>query len=119
MSLPGRRIRAWVTLAAFLGTLAIPVATLGHFTPDDDAACGPVIGAPGHASTQVEVPRPAPVPQHCALCHWLRAVGGAAPSVPRVAMSLPTPARVQAPATEHRATDPTLNERPSRAPPSL
>jgi hypothetical protein len=39
LSGPGRRLRAWVALAAFLGTLAVPLANARHAFRIDDAAC--------------------------------------------------------------------------------
>jgi len=119
MRLSARRLRVWITLAAFLGTFAVPVATLGHFTADDDAACGQISPVAGHLTTQFESPQAAPPLEHCALCHWLRAVGGASPSVPRVVAVVATLNRVAPPAAERAAESPVVSQRSSRAPPSL
>jgi hypothetical protein len=73
------RVRAWVALGAFAGSLVLPAAAARHEAIDlDDPACGPVAAA-GHASEQVEPVWPPISGDHCAVCHWLRAMGSAQP----------------------------------------
>ncbi len=68
-------VRAWVVLVAFLANLGLPLAISRDLTFDDDPACDASFAT--HVLSHVgldgkELPR-----QHCALCHWLRAVSGA------------------------------------------
>jgi hypothetical protein len=115
----GHRLRAWTALVAFLGGLGLPFLNARHFGADDDTACGQVSIFNGHTQQQVDA-APAPVPRdHCALCHWQRAVGGAAPSAPVASCSTPESNRLlPAPATRGVGSA-AVQERPSRAPPAL
>jgi hypothetical protein len=78
----GLRLRALLALCVFSGSLSLPLLSFGHFTFDDDAACGSVSLTRPHPGVQFETARRPLPPDHCALCHWLRAVGGARTSVP-------------------------------------
>src|ERR1041384_2221451 len=74
----GLRIRAFAALVAFVGSLALPLLSFGHLTFDDDRACDSLeLRADQNPRTAVGETRPALPPEHCALCHWLRAVGNA------------------------------------------
>lgn len=114
----GHRLRAWVALLAFLGGLGLPFLNARHFGYDDDAACGQISLFNGHTQQQYEATA-APIPRdHCALCHWQRAVGGAAPSPAVAAFSAPEPNRLRPiPRTRDNGTA-AVQERPSRAPPA-
>jgi hypothetical protein len=84
-----RRACAHLTLTVFIVGLALPLASRSHLRWDDDLDCGSGILAVGHERAQIDVPQAAPstAQEHCALCHWLRAVATAAP-VP-VAAAIP------------------------------
>src|SRR6476646_9929843 len=74
----GLRLRALLALSVFSISLALPLLSFGHFTFDDDRACEAVsLTAPAQKpGVQIEPLRATLPPDHCALCHWLRAVGG-------------------------------------------
>jgi hypothetical protein len=87
MSPIARRLGAWVAVVAFtLGSFALPIANSSHPIWDDDAACGGAdyVG-PARPHLQFEAVHPLTPAGHCALCHWLRAVGSAAPGSKSVA----------------------------------
>jgi hypothetical protein len=111
------RLRALLALSAFVGSLSLPLVSFGHLTLDDDRACGSIVLALGHPWAQLEPIRPSLPADHCALCHWLRAVGGSRTSdvvTPHTwlepAASAPVLTLVWRPAL-------LVTERPSRAPP--
>ena len=113
----GQRVRGWIALGAFAASLALPLQSLRHATFDDDAACGSVGLASSPAQQQLGPVRPAVPAGHCAICHWLRAVGGA-----KTELAVTTAAWLEP--TESRPTptvvwlgSATPIERPSRAPP--
>jgi len=111
------RVRAWAALTVFVGSLGLPFLAARHLTFDDDAACGVDELTVYHQRTQVEAAQAAPIPGHCALCHWLRAVGGAHPADwGLVATWLePVSYRSVAPAQGHDSVP--VAHRASRAPP--
>jgi hypothetical protein len=78
----GRILRhraGWLTLVAFLASLALPLAARDHFNGDDDVDCGSgalvLYGAPSFRTPAAPVQS-----EHCALCHWQRTVRTAAAS---------------------------------------
>jgi len=74
-----RHAIARALIATFLAGLTAPALSASHGATGDDASCGPGLVA-GHPRQQFEPVLPPVVDDHCALCHWLRAVGGAAPA---------------------------------------
>ena len=113
-----RRFVASLALVAFVGTLALPLASQTHLAWNDDPDCGPAAFGPHHTTTALRAAGD-PLPTgHCALCHWLRAFAGA---------SL-TPVQSSTPALDARNVRAArltwwhgrlaAIDRPSRAPPS-
>jgi hypothetical protein len=114
----GHRVRAWVALLAFLGGLALPFLNSKHFGADDDAACGQVSLYSGHTRLEFRA-EPPPAPRdHCALCHWQRAVGGASPASPLAAFSNLAPDALRPVPATRVAGASAVRQRPSRAPPA-
>ena len=115
----GLRIRALVTLVAFVASLGLPVFSLSHYALDDDTACGSIQLTTTQSGAQLEQKRPSLPLQHCAICHWLRAVGGSQTTGVTIvhAWLEPSPAAPLAAETWRPAT--TDTDRPSRAPPAL
>jgi hypothetical protein len=112
------RLRAYVALAAFVGSFALPLVAKPDFGPDDDSACGQVSLVNGHPVTQIEMVVPPKGFDHCPFCHLQRALSGAAPST-AVALVLPLGATaVASPVTRHAGTT-AVPHRPSRGPPSI
>jgi len=113
------RVRAWIALATFASSLALPFIAARHLTFDDDAACGIDTIAIGHSSTQFEASQPAPQVGHCPLCHWLRALSGARPG-PAVLVTARldvVPHRLALVRQGHGSA--VTTDRASRAPPSV
>jgi hypothetical protein len=112
------RFRALVALTAFVGSLALPFVSARHFLFDDDAACGQPSFASAPSTAILDTATPASPSQHCPLCHFQRAVGGASPSSPIVATSWLTASPALAPAAPQSPRTSVVVERPSRAPPA-
>ena len=115
--MPSVRLRSWIALVAFVGALGLPLVTASHLAPDDDAACGLVVLVPGSTTAEVGEAQDTLPPGHCALCHWLRAVGGAQPAVAKTVVAWLEPVGSEAPLV---APDPHFDavaDSPSRAPP--
>ena len=72
-------------LAALSIVLVLVGALGGWHTPDDvdDYALPPSHQATDHDAT-INSPSQRTAPEHCALCHWLQALGKAAPAAPQV-----------------------------------
>jgi hypothetical protein len=104
-------------LAALCGLL-VPLAMSGHPPWETDEDCGPVVfGA--HRTTEIETDLPTSSPEHCAYCHWLRAISGVAPSgVGPVVPPTPTTLAFR-PANDRVDGATPLGLHPSRAPPAL
>ena len=111
------RLRAWIALSAFLATFALPVAGAGHLSLDADAACEPETA--GHSQSQFEIVHPPAAGTHCAICHWLRAVGGARTDIRVVAAAWLEPVGLEPALTPFWRGAPTVSERPARAPPAF
>jgi hypothetical protein len=115
----GLRIRALVTLVAFVASLGLPVFSLSHYALDDDTACGSIQLTPTQSSVQLDQKRPSLPLQHCAICHWLRAVGGSQTTDVTVVQAWLEPAPAAPVAAEAWRPATTDTARPSRAPPAL
>src|SRR5262245_24424439 len=109
----GLRVRAWIGLITFLGSLALPIASPRHLTFDDDAACAPAEITAVHAQTQVGAATKTPAPGHCPLCHWLRAVGGATVGAGAVALAWLEPQELQVAQATTSPTTTIVAHRPS------
>lgn len=77
------RLVATLALAAFLGTLALPLVASRHgFGDDVDAGWGGQRFGTGHPVTQIEPVYPVAADEHCAICHWARAFGSSVTGAP-------------------------------------
>ena len=77
------RVVATLALAAFLGTLALPLFASRHgFGDDVDAGWGGQRLGTGQPVTQIETVYPAAADEHCAICHWARAFGSSVTGAP-------------------------------------
>jgi hypothetical protein len=113
-----RRLRAWVALVTFAATFGFGVVTVGHFGPEDDAACGQVGLVDGHPRTQFEAVKLSGPATHCPFCHWQRVVSGAnLASVTTALFPLERLARVIPSASRVGGSD-VLDSRLSRGPPA-
>lgn len=115
---PGKRVRAWVAIAAFVASFGLPMTAADHPMRADDAACNLSAGESAGAESRLQNAAPNEAPDHCPLCHFQRAVGGASPSrAARIAAS--TDSSMTVLASFRRTHAPVLGSRASRAPPAL
>jgi hypothetical protein len=117
----GLRLRALLALSVFSISLSLPLLSFGHFTFDDDRACESIslvspVSKPG---VQIEPLRQSLPPDHCALCHWLRAVGGSRTTAVTTieAWLEPSPTVLVSSPTWHSVS--VVPHVPSRAPPAV
>ena len=76
-----RQLTAWIALAAFAAGLLLPISFARHsWTDDPDLGWGEPQLVNRHPVTQIEAVRPAAAAEHCAICHWLRALGSSVTS---------------------------------------
>jgi len=69
-----RRVSAWGLVLTFGSSLVLPVVSARHLRPDPDE--GAFFG--GFRSVHVSADGGDTADEHCAICHWLRAISGAA-----------------------------------------
>ena len=113
-----RRLVGHFAIAAVLFGFVLPLLTPAHSIWETDRDCGPVLTSEDHQTTHFEGVLPPVTAEHCALCHWLRSVGGAAPRAAMVAL----PGFVvriggALPQDQYPLAGP-VPQQPSRAPPS-
>jgi hypothetical protein len=97
---------ALVALAAFVGTLGLPLIASRHaFGDDADLGWGEQQLGPRHPVTQLERTHPAPPDDHCAICHWVRALGS---SVTGIEARHVPPATTGAVVRSHACSDSTV-----------
>jgi hypothetical protein len=77
----GLRARAWLALGAFLGGLVLPIVSPEHPADDDQAPSGLELFC-HHPWSEIATVLPPVVPEHCAICHWERALSCASASTP-------------------------------------
>ena len=109
-----RHFSALVALAAFVASFALPFAAPRHaWIVDPDAGWDvPVLaGTPAFAT-----PTDARDGEHCAICHWMRALGSSLVGASMRRLAFAPPPRIPAAPV---AIPPALftSERPARAPP--
>jgi hypothetical protein len=75
----GLRARAWLALGIFIGGLALPIVSPAHPVDDDQDTPGVALIS-HHPWSEIASVLPPAVPQHCAICHWERALSGASAS---------------------------------------
>ena len=112
------RVLGFVALATFLVSFVSPIDSIQDLRPGDDAACGQVQWFSGHPDMRIGAGQVAPIPQHCPYCHFLRAVSGASPMAVTVFVR-PDHLTLVASATPRRMGATVVDQRLSRAPPSL
>ena len=114
-----RRLLAWCAILAFTGTFGLGAGMVGHSGPDDDAACFGSAPTDGHPRVQFETATAAPAPTHCPFCHWQRTVGGGSILSADLAVAQFDPIDIVAAVTTRAIGSTAVDERPSRAPPSI
>jgi hypothetical protein len=102
-------------IAALSIVLVLAGALGGWHTPDDQDDYVPV--SQQHTDHEVRgTATTLPPAEHCALCHWLQALGKAAPASPQV-LTFESSQLVRAAARLERVRTADLLTLPSRAPP--
>ena len=110
-----QRFRAWLLLATFVASLGSSSLNLDHLDIID-TACGDVGLSAGTDGAQLASPSTSG-PEHCPVCHFLRAVSGAsAAAQARLAVQDGSAFEFAAAAQIPPAVDPAT--RPSRGPPA-
>jgi hypothetical protein len=111
-----RHFSALFALAAFVASFALPFVAPRHaWVVDPDAGWDvPVLA--GGGTPEVTRPAPAPDGEHCAICHWMRALGSSmvGGTMRRLAVAPPR----QTPSAPVDILVPLFtSDRPARAPP--
>lgn len=111
-----RRVTATLVLATFIAALVLPSLVVSHACADPDLGGADGLFA-GHPITQFEGVRAAVLPEHCALCHWLRSLGSSANELP-AALPVPAPAAGPCDPGDDAAWVTATIRGPARAPPA-
>ncbi len=112
---PGRWAAVFVSVCGVLLSLASPA----HALRETDRDCGPVTAALDHARTAIEAATPVPIEPHCAFCHWMRALSGAAPSAGIAPVPGFTACVIATPPDDRSVVVTLVDLKPSRAPPAI
>jgi hypothetical protein len=109
------RLRAWLALVAFVGSFLLPLAA-NHIAWDDDLGDGRPVAA--HSPTQFDAATGSAPTDHCALCHWWRAIGNANAGLVADANVWLRPDELHETGAVSSPDHLVVFDRPSRAPPS-
>jgi hypothetical protein len=113
-----RRLIGHFVIAAVLIGFVLPLLAPAHSIWETDRDCGPVLTSQDHQTTHFESVVPPVTEEHCALCHWLRSIGGAAPRSTMVAVpGFEVRTASAAPQDQCPQAGP-APQQPSRAPPT-
>lgn len=114
-----RRAQAWLTLVAFLCTFVLPMARAEHVTAADDTACATAsTAARGGDGDRLDASAEGAATEHCPLCHFQRAAGGAA-ATDRTRIAAPAGRSVRVSVPPAIAGAHAGQAQSSRAPPTL
>ena len=110
-----RRLTGYLLLGVFFSTFAASLSA-GHLEGQDDALCV-VSGRSGPATITSKASSQSP--DHCALCHWVRAVAGAASYGPAPSLPLAAEQRLDIAVTSAGPTESPFSQSSPRAPPAF
>lgn len=89
MGVVTRRLTGLVAIVTFVAGLCLPLFS-GHFLLDDDTACQTDVLVSRTARAQaIQTAQPVAPLEHCAICHWQRAISGAHASARTIAVRSP------------------------------
>jgi hypothetical protein len=74
------RFRSQPLVALSIVLILTGAAGAWHHPDDRDDEPAGMVHQPGHHNERIGCAKPAGAPEHCALCHWLRAFGSSAPA---------------------------------------
>jgi hypothetical protein len=110
-----RRLTGYLLLGVFFSTFAASLSA-GHLEGKDDPLCVvPERSGSGPAAIKPKAETTAPA--HCAVCHWVRAVAGAASFAPMPALLAATSERLNATISASRPRETVRSQSSPRAPP--
>jgi hypothetical protein len=95
----------------------VPMLAPAHPIWETDRDCGPVTVAADHQTKHFEAVLPPVADEHCALCHWLRSVGGASTRAAMVAVPGLVVRTADASRQDRQPLAGLSPQQPSRAPP--
>ena len=109
-----RRLTGYLLLGVFFATFTASISA-GHLEGQDDALCAVAAGTRGPATlTSRSATQQA---DHCAVCHWVRAVSGAASYGPAPALPLAVDDGVEVASATAVPLDSPFSQSSPRAPP--
>ena len=109
-----RRLTGYLLLGVFFSTFVTSLSA-SHLEGQDDALCIVSERGSGPATFKSKVETTAP--GHCAVCHWVRAVAGAASFGPMPALAMVTAERLAATISTSRPRESVSSQSSPRAPP--
>jgi len=109
-----RRLTGYILLGVFFSTFAASLSA-GHLEGQDDALC--VVSERGSGPATIKSKVETTAPGHCAVCHWVRAVAGAASFGPMPALAMVTAERLAATISTSRPRESVSSQSSPRAPP--
>ena len=109
-----RRLTGYLLLGVFFATFAASISA-GHLEGQDDVLCLVPAGGKGPATLTSKSATKAP--GHCAVCHWVRAVAGAASYGPAPTLRIAVDARVDVAFVASPLIDSSFSQSSPRAPP--
>jgi hypothetical protein len=111
-----QRARVWTAVAILLATQVLPAVSTRHLFADADA--GWSAAGTGLTSPQLTPERSEATGDHCAVCHWMRAVSGTQAGSPLAGWILVTRPELASPPLPSRYALILVLDTPSRAPPA-
>ena len=109
-----RRLTGYLLLGVFFSTFAASLSA-GHLEGQDDALC--IVSERGSGPATIKSKVETTAPGHCAVCHWVRAVAGAASFGPMPALPLITAEPLDTTITTSRPRESVSSQSSPRAPP--
>ncbi len=109
-----RRLTGYLLLGVFFSTFAASLSA-GHLEGQDDTLCIVPDSRSGPATLKSKAESKAPA--HCAVCHWVRAVSGAASFGPAPTGPFVTAERLDAAISTSRPRETVFSQSSPRAPP--
>jgi len=109
-----RRLTGYLLLGVFVSTFAASLSA-GHLEGQDDALC--IASEPGSGPATIKSKTESTAPGHCAVCHWVRAVAGAASFGPMPTLPLVTVQGLDTTIVASRPVESVFSQSSPRAPP--
>jgi hypothetical protein len=111
-----RRLTGFLLLGVFFATFAASLSA-GHLEGQDDPLC--IVSERGDGPATIKSKTASATPGHCAVCHWVRAVAGAASYGPAPTLSFVRVQRLDVALATFEPTDAVFSSSAPRAPPIL